>query len=96
VELRDRLPGEHEQRTIMVFLRDTERGLGTGYKTQGEWIGGVFDPSPWSNGELRCDSVRGPLLHMGGDYLRGTSRFVVERIVVWDTGETVYSETGTT
>lgn len=85
---------EREQRTVVVFLRDRERGLGTGYKTRAEWIGGEFDDSPWRQGEFRCDSVRGRMLYNGGEYPAGETRFTIERIVVWDTGETVYSETG--
>jgi hypothetical protein len=81
-----------EQRAVVVFLRDTERGLGTGYKTTGTWREGRFDDSPWSEGEYRCDCARGPLLHWNDTFSCGDSRFRVERIVVWDTGETVYSE----
>lgn len=84
-------------RTIMVFLRDTERGIGNGYKTRGSWREGGFDPSPWREGEYRCDCARGPLLYYGsGAFPCGDSRFLIERIVVWDTGETVYSECGLT
>jgi hypothetical protein len=87
-------PNRREQRTIMVFLRDRERDIGTAVKTKGDWVGGRFDPTPWSAGEYRCDSVRGRLLYVGGEYAPGISRFVVERILLWDTGEFVYSETG--
>jgi len=83
-----------ESRTVMVFLRDTERGLGTGYKTAGDWRDGRFDDSAWREGAYRCDCARGPLLHPKGTFPCGTSRFVVERIVTWDAGATVYSETG--
>lgn len=83
-----------EHRTIMVFLRDTVRGYGTGYKTQGHWVDGAFDPREWRSGAKRCDSVRGPMLYLSGEFPPGESRFVIERIVVWDTGETVYSEIG--
>ena len=85
-----------EERSIMVFLRDTETDLGTGYKTHGIWREGTFDPAPWSEGEYRCDCARAEILHGAGEFPCGTSRFVVERIVVWDTGETVYSECGFT
>jgi hypothetical protein len=83
-----------EEKTIMVFLRDTERGFGTGYKTKGHWVDGVFDATLWATGEKRCDAVRGPLLYLSGDFAAGTTRFAIERIVVWETGETVYTETG--
>ena len=85
-----------EPRTIMVFVRDTEGGLGTGYKTRGMWREGRFDDTPWREGEYRCDCARGPLLYASGTFPCGDSRFVVERIVVWDSGETVYSESGFT
>jgi hypothetical protein len=88
---------EGERRTVMVFLRDRERGLGTGYKTSGVWRDGRFDDAPWREGEYRCDCVRGPFLYHGSDgFPCGDSRFLVERIVVWETGETVYSECGLT
>lgn len=80
----------------MVFLRDTVRDLGTGYKTRGTWRQDAFDHTPWSAGEYRCDCVRGEILHGKKDLPCGDSRFLVERIVVWDTGETVYSECGYT
>ena len=83
-----------EERTIMVFLRDTERDLGTGYKTRGLWRAGVFDASPWSEGEFRDDRARARIFYGIADLPAGRSRFVVERIVEWDTGETVYSECG--
>lgn len=78
----------------MVFLRDTERDLGTGYKTKGGWRGGVYDPFPWSEGELRCDCARAGIFYSTGEFDCGRTRFVVERVVVWDTGETVFSECG--
>ncbi len=87
---------EGDQRTIMVFLRDRERGLGTAYKTTGLWREGHFDANEWREGEYRCDCVRGPLLYSSGAFPCGDSRFAIERIVVWDTGETVYSECGLT
>lgn len=88
---------ETDRRTIMVFVRDTEEDIGTGYKTTGTWREGLFDSSPWREGEYRCDCVRGPMLYYGSDeFPCGNSRFLVERIVVWDTGETVYSECGYT
>lgn len=87
---------EAEPRTIMVFLRDTERDLGTGYKTTGSWREGRFDDTPWREDEYRCDCVRGPLLYGSGTFPCGDSRFVVERVVVWDSGETIYSECGFT
>jgi hypothetical protein len=87
-------PTDHsiEERTIMVFLRDRQRDLGTGYKTKGIWRHGRFDASTWREGEKGCDCVRGPLLYGSGVYPCGNSRFLIERIVVWDTGETVHSE----
>ena len=85
-----------EERTIMVFLRDTERGLGIGYKTRGAWQGGTFDDRPWSEGDHRCDCVRARIVYGSDDAPCGSTRYVVERIVVWDTGETVYSECGLT
>jgi hypothetical protein len=85
-----------DRRTIMVFLRDRERELGTGYKTTGTWCEGRFDGTAWRGGELRCDCARGPLLYGSGSFPCGHSRFLIERIVVWDTGETVYSECGFT
>jgi hypothetical protein len=85
-----------ERRTIMVFIRDLERDLGTGYKTTGGWRGGVFDDAPWREGELRCDCVRGLLLYGSGTFPCGSSRFTIERIVTWNAGETVYSERGLT
>jgi hypothetical protein len=84
--------GEVEERTIVVFFHDTLRDLVTAYKTKGCWIDGSFDPRPWSEGELRCDSVRGSLMYQAGDHPAGRSRFVVERILLWETGELVYSE----
>jgi hypothetical protein len=81
-----------ERRTIMVFLRDRERELGSGYKTTGTWRNGRFDDAPWREGEFRCDCARGPKMYLSGSFPCGDSRFVVERIVVWDSGETVYSE----
>ena len=87
---------EADERTVMVFLRDTERDLGTGYKTAGTWREGRFDASAWREGGKRCDCVRGPMLYGSGTYPCGHARFLIERIVVWDTGETVYSECGLT
>jgi hypothetical protein len=81
-----------DERTIMVFLRDRERDLGTGYKTRGLWQGGAFAAEPWRSGEFACDCTRGPMLYGRGDFACGAERFPIERIVVWDTGETVYAE----
>lgn len=84
--------GEVEQ-VVMVFLRDRARGLGTGYKMRLPQPEGAFDVEPWqSGGAFACDSVRGPMLYGNGEFEAGEGRFVVERIVLWDTGETVYSE----
>lgn len=83
-----------EQRPVMVFFRDTERGLGFSYKTPGIWRGGVFDAAPWKVGRYRCDCARGTLLYSTGEFACGSDRFPIERIVVWDTGVTVYSECG--
>jgi hypothetical protein len=81
-----------DERLIVVFLRDYERDLGTGYKTRGLWRGGVFDAEPWRSGEFACDCLRGPMLYGQGRFACGAERFRIERIVVWDTGETVYME----
>ena len=81
-----------EQRPIVVSFRDAERDLGFAYKTSGTWRNGVFDSSPWSTGELRCDCARGGLLYRNGSFACGQRRFRIERIDVWETGETVYSE----
>jgi hypothetical protein len=81
-----------DERLIMVFLRDHERNLGTGYKTRGLWRDGVFDAEPWRSGEFACDCLRGPMLYGQGEFACGAERFQVERIVVWDTGDTVYTE----
>jgi hypothetical protein len=81
-----------EHRPIVVNFRDSERDLGFAYKTSGTWRDGVFDPSPWSSGEYRCDCARGGLLYRNGSFACGQRRFRIERIDVWETGETVYSE----
>ncbi|HEX6068456.1 MAG TPA: hypothetical protein VFZ18_01490 [Longimicrobiaceae bacterium] len=81
-----------EERPIVVFFRDAERDLGFGYKTSGSWRDGVFDASPWSTGEFRCDCARAGLLYRTGSFACGQRRFRIERIDVWETGETVYSE----
>jgi hypothetical protein len=89
-------PASGEERTVMVFIRDTKRDLGFGYKTRGSWRGGVFDPSLWAEGDNRCDCARARLVYRSGEYPCGTTRFVIERVVTWDTGDTVYSECGHT
>ena len=81
-----------EERPIVVLFRDAERDLGFGYKTRGSWREGVFDSSPWSTGEFRCDCARGGLLYRTGSFPCGQRRFRIERIDDWQTGETVYSE----
>ena len=80
------------ERPILVFFRDTERGLGIGFKTKGVWHDGRFDEAPWSEGEFRCDCARSRLIYPAAEIACGRERFVIERIVIWDTGETIYSE----
>lgn len=86
--------GSAVERAVMVFVRDLERGLRNGRKTRARWVDGRFDDAPWREGPYRCDCARGALLYGGEGWACGRTRFVVERIVVWDTGETVYSECG--
>lgn len=81
-----------EYHAVVVNFRDTERDLGFAYKTSGTWRDGVFDSSPWSTGEFRCDCARGGLLYRNGSFACAQRRFRIERIDVWETGETVYSE----
>ena len=78
---------------VMVFFRDTERGVGVGYKMRGAWSDGVLDTTAWQSGEYACDCARGRLLDAAGEFACGAQRFVIERIVAWNTGETLYSET---
>jgi len=80
-----------DRRPILVFLRDTARDLGTAYKTQGFWDAGAFDAHDWSAGEYACDCSRGLIFYGSGEFACGGSRFVLERILEWDTGETLYS-----
>lgn len=87
-------PKRGDERTIMVFVRDTERDLVAAHKSQGRWQGGAFDDSPWAEGEFRCDCARARFVYSSGEYPCGSSRFLVERIVLWETGETVYQEHG--
>jgi hypothetical protein len=79
---------------VMVFLRDTLRDAGFGYKMRGTWQDGVLETTIWESGEYACDCARGRLLDPSGEYACGTERFVIERIVAWNTGEALYSETG--
>jgi hypothetical protein len=81
-----------DERIVMVFLRDRVRDLATGYKTRGTWIGGRFDDGSWRTGDRACDCVRGPMLYGGRQFDCGAERFRIERIVVWDTGEEVFTE----
>ena len=85
-------PRDPEIRPVVVSFRDLERDLGFAYKTSGTWRDGVFDSSSWSTGEYRCDCARGGLLYRNGSFSCGQRRFRIERIDVWETGETVYSE----
>ena len=80
------------EQPILVFFRDLERGLGIGYKTKGVWRDGQFDETSWSEGELRCDCARGRLIYPAEEIACGRERFVIERMVIWDSGETIYSE----
>lgn len=77
---------EPARRTVMVFLRDRERDIGTGFKTQVALLGGEWDHAPWQTGAFACDCVRGHLLYVGGEFACGTSRFAVEQVVDWQTG----------
>jgi hypothetical protein len=45
---------------------------------------------------VQSSLVRGRLPYMTGEYAPGTTRFVVERILTWDSGELLYSEIGET
>ena len=81
---------------IVVFIRDTQTNLRTGYKTRSAVRDGDVDVTKWATGEFRCDCARAPLVHGPGEYECGETRFVIDRIVLWDTGETIYSESGLT
>lgn len=70
----------------MVFLRDRERDIGTGYKTRAALIDGQWDDEPWRSGAYACDCVGGHILYVGGRYACGTSRFAVEQVVDCDSG----------
>jgi hypothetical protein len=83
---------DRREHDVVVFLRDTRTALGVGCKLKGTWVDGGFDDSSWRLGEHRCDCARGRLFYTRGPHPCGRSRFVVERILRWDTGETVYSE----
>lgn len=83
----DHVP-EQTQRTVMVFLRDRERDIGTGFKTRVTVAAGRWDDGQWRDGAYACDCVRGHILYVGGDFACGTSRFVVEQVVDMESGET--------
>ncbi|HEX6909907.1 MAG TPA: hypothetical protein VF142_05920, partial [Longimicrobium sp.] len=59
----------------------------TGFKTRGLAAYGCLDDTPWRTGEYACDCVRGAILYGGGTFACGRSRFVVERVFDWNTGE---------
>ena len=75
------------ERTLLVYLRDRERDIGTGFKTRGRVADGRLGDAPWRTGEYACDCVRGAILYGGGEFACGRSRFQVERVFDWDTGE---------
>lgn len=75
------------QRTVMIFIRDKERDIGTGFKTRVTLVDGELDYDAWQNGEYACDCVRGHILYVGGRFACGTSRFVVEQVVDYESGE---------
>jgi hypothetical protein len=81
---------EQGRRTVMVFIRDRERDLGTGFKTRGTVTAGEFDDAPWQAGEFACDCARGSILYGGGEFPCGTSRFVIEQVLDWETGESLH------
>jgi hypothetical protein len=74
------------QRTVMVFLRDRERDIGTGFKTRVTLVDGELDYEPWRTGEYACDCVRGNILYVGGRFACGTSRFAVEQVLDYESG----------
>lgn len=76
---------------ILVYLRDTVVGVTFACKTDGTWHEGIFDDQPWIRGDRRCDCQRGPLVYPGRDFTCGEDRFLVERIVLWETGETIHA-----
>ena len=81
------------ERTLLVYLRDRERDIGTGFKVRGLVADGAFDDAPWRTGEYACDCVRGAILY-GGEFACGRSRFQVERVFVWDTGQELRVDPG--
>ena len=81
-------------RTLMVRIRDRERDIATGYKTRGSVDGGRFDDAPWRSGELACDCVRGRIVYGGGAFPCGGTRFRVEEVFDWETGEALRVDPG--